>query len=164
MPDTIYKAAYATGGQAITCNIAGLANGGARSSSYIDNLGPKYLDVLVSLAVRSAAAGVSSLGYVNVFAYGTSNQGTDYTDGVTGLDAPFTVDLQTNLKLIGFINVNSVSKTFRGGPFSVANAFSGVLPERWGIVVQNQSGAGLDGAESNHRKVFQGVYATSVTA
>jgi hypothetical protein len=44
---------------------------------------------------------------------------------------------------------------------SVASVFGGVLPERWGIVVVNQSGGAFDTTVANHLKFFQGILAQS---
>ena len=60
-------------------------------------------------------------------------------------------------KLIGVINVVANSTTYYGGPFSVAAAFGGQLPDHWGIVVQNESGATLDGSVGS--AYYQGVKA-----
>jgi hypothetical protein len=44
---------------------------------------------------------------------------------------------------------------------SVAAAFGGVLPERWGIIVENKTGGALDSTEGNHAKLWQGVLGQS---
>lgn len=159
MPDINIK--YGTT-QGITCTLASLANAAARQSTAIDNRTNKFLDALVSLLVRSGAAGTLATGHVNVYAYGTVNDGTDYSDGATGSDAPITMTSPPNLRLIGVINVVANAVSYRGGPFSVAAAFGGVLPALWGIVVENRSGAALDGTEANFKKEFQGIKRESV--
>ena len=155
------KSAYGTGGQTITCTLASLANSSARASTAIDNSTNLWLDALVFVSVKTGASGVSSLGTVFVYAYGTANGGTTYTEGASGTDGALTMANPTNLKLLGVINVSAPATTYQSGPFSVAAAFGGVLPDHWGIVIQNNSGAALDATEGNHLKVYQGVYATS---
>lgn len=156
------KPLYGTANQPITVTLASLANAAGRASAVIDNTTTLALDALVSLAVKTNAAGVSATGYVAVYAYGTVD-GTTYTDGATGTDAAFTPSASgANLRLIGTIQTPAVATTYQSGPFSVANAFGGTLPAKWGIVVVNNSGAALDATEASHTKQFQTVQAQSV--
>lgn len=156
------KSKYGTSNQAIAVTLASLANGTARASTVIDNTVNLFLDALVSLSIKTGAAGVTSTSYVSVYAYATVDGGTNYTEGATGIDAALTMVSPTNLKLVGTINAVANATTYKAGPFSVAQAFGGVLPERWGIVVQNSTGGALDAVEGSHLKVYQGVLAQSV--
>lgn len=151
------KPLYGSNGQAITCTLASLANAAARASTAVDNTGSLYLDALVQITVKSGASSVSSTGVVNIYAYGTADGGTTYAEGITGTDAGITLTSPPNLLLIGSINVVANATTYKSEPFSVAAAFGGVLPDHWGIVIENQSGAALDATEGNHKKVYQGL-------
>jgi hypothetical protein len=42
----------------------------------------------------------------------------------------------------------------------VAAAFGGVLPEKWSIAIRNYTNLTLDATEGNHKKIYQGVYAS----
>lgn len=42
---------------------------------------------------------------------------------------------------------------------SVAVAFGGVMPDHWGIDIENQSGGTLDATGSNHAALYQGIKA-----
>lgn len=152
------KQAFGSSNQAITVSLASLGNGSARASTVVDNSSNDYQDALVAVSVKSGASGVSSSGVVNVYAYGTADGGTTYTDGATGSDAGITLTSPPNVRLIGQINVVANATTYKGGPFSVAAAFGGILPDHWGIIIENKSGAALDSTEGNHLKVYQGVY------
>lgn len=152
------KTAFGTSGQSITCTITSLANNGARQSTVVSNASNKYIDALVSLIVKSAAASTSSSGYVNVYAYGTTDNGTSYSDGASGSDGSITLTSPPNMRLIGRINVVANSTTYNSGPMSVAAAFGGVLPEKWGIVVENKTAATLDASVGSAN--YQGVYNT----
>lgn len=138
------KPLYGTNNQSITCTITSLANNGQQGSAAIDNTSNLFLDALVQVQVKSAAAATSATGYVNIWAYGTANGGTNYTDAVTGTNASQTLTSPPNVIKIGVINVVANSVTYVGGPFSVAAGFGGILPDHWGIVVENKSGATLD--------------------
>lgn len=155
-----FKSKYGTNGQAITITITSLANNGQRESTAVDNSSNLYLDALVSVKVKSAAASTSPTGYVNVYAYATTDGGTTYGGGATGSNAAITLTAPPNLRLIGVINVVANSTTYTSDPFSVAAAYGGVLPEKWGIVIENKSGATLDGSVGS--AWYQGVLQQSV--
>jgi len=149
---------YGTTDQTITLTIASLASTNSRESTVIDNTTNLFSDALVVLKIKTNAAGTSSSGVVYVYAYGTVDNGTTYTDTATGSDAGITQTSPTNLKLIGIINCVANATTYKGGPFSVAQAFGGVLPAKWGIVIENQTAAALDATGGNHSARYQGVY------
>jgi hypothetical protein len=163
MSDLLAK--YGSSNQAITCLLApsgtGLANNGARQSAAIDNSSDKFLDALVFLKIKSGTS-VSATGVVNVYAYGSADGGTTYSDNASGSDGTITLTNPPNMRLIGQINVVADATTYRGGPFSVAAAFGGVLPDHWGIVIENKTGAALDTTEGNHAKFYQGLAAQVV--
>lgn len=144
-----------TASNSITCTAAGLANGASRQSTAISNATTEAFDVGV-IAIISTGAGPSTTGTVSIYAYGSPNAGTNYTDGVTGTDGAFTPNNPTNLKLIGLVSANSGNNKPYGGPFSVASAF-GYLPGSWGIVVTNNSGASLAAATFSY-ETNQGTY------
>lgn len=156
------KQKYGTSNQTITLTLASLANGSSRASTAVDNTTNLFLDALVSLNIKSGASGTAATGYVAVYAYGTSDGGSNYTEGATGSDAALTLTSPTNLKLIGLINVVANATTYKAGPFSVAQAFGGQLPDHWGIVVTNSTGGALDSTEGSHLKIYQGVLAQTV--
>jgi hypothetical protein len=150
----------------LTCSLApsgtGLAADGARESTAIDNSSNLYLDALVQLHVKLAAGSPSGDKAVYVYAYG-SEDGTNYTDNATGSDAAITLRTPTNLKLIGAIACpDSGGLTYKSHPMSIAAAFGGVMPRKWGIVIQNKTGVAFDGTEGNHAKRYSGIYGGSV--
>lgn len=163
---SVFKSNYDTSGVAITISLApggvGLASGSARASTAIDNTTNLYLDALVQVVIKAGAASTSATGFVNIYAYGTADGGTDYAEGATGSDAAITLTVPTNLRLIGTLNVVANATSYTSEPFSVAAAFGGVLPQKWGIVIENQSGGALDTTEANHKKFYQGVWGQSV--
>lgn len=135
---------YGTSNQSITCTFTSLANNGQRQSTAVDNTSNVFQDALVFVKTKSNAAGTSATGTVNVYAYGTADGGTTYSDGASGTDGTITLTAPPNMQLIGIINVVANAVTYEGGPFSVARAFGGVLPDHWGIVIENKTGATLD--------------------
>lgn len=156
------KEAFGTSNQTITCSLASLANNGARASTVIDNSSNLFLDALVQLTVRSGPASTSTTGVVYVYVYATADGGTTYSDGATGSDADITLTSPNNVRLIGVINIVSNATSYKSSPMSVASAFGGILPEKWGIIVENRTGGTLDSTEGSHAKFYQGVYAQTI--
>ncbi len=142
---------------AITCTLASLTTGSFRGSAIVDNTSNTFTDALVMVGVKSGGSSTSATGYVDVYAYGTVNSGTICSGGASTSDAAYTGQLSALLKL-GRIAVIANSATYTSGPWSVAAAFGGSLPQEWGIVVDNESGGTLDSTEANHFKQYQGVY------
>lgn len=156
------KQAFGTSNQAITLTIASLTNNSARESTAVDNSSNLYLDALVQLKVKSGAASTSATGYLNVYAYGTADGGTTYSDTASGTDAAITLTVPPNARLIGSINIVANATTYESHPMSVAAAFGGVLPEKWGIIIENKTGGTLDATGGSHFAIYQGVYAQNV--
>jgi hypothetical protein len=157
MPGSI-ELKYGTSNQAITITITSLAVNAQQQSTAIDNTSNVFEDALVQVIVKTNSANVLATGFVNVYAYGTSDGGTTYGDGCTGTNGAVTLTSPPNLKLIGSINANVASTTYKSNPLSVAAAFNGVLPQKWGIVVENKTGtasAPLDASVGN--AFYQGV-------
>lgn len=150
------KSKFGTNGQAITCTITSLADAAARASTAIDNSSNLFLDALVFATIKTSGSALATVPYVNVYAYATVDGGSTYTEGASGSDGALTLISPTNLKLIGTISTPSISTTYKAGPFSVAAAFGGVLPEKWGVVVENKTGQSLDASIAS--LMYQGAY------
>jgi hypothetical protein len=152
MADIKLKLGTAT---AATITVASLANAGARQSAEIDNATNLYADYLVSVKVKTGASGTSTTGSIEIYVYGNVNDVRD--DGAGATDAPITV---ANARLIGIIGVAANATTYTR-TFSVAQAFGGVLPAKFGVIVKNASGGALDSTAGNHAVTYQGVMAQS---
>lgn len=153
------KPLYGTSGQAITITLDSLANSAARQSTAVDNTTTLYEDALVEFSIVSGASGVSATGWVDVYAYGTANGGTTYSGPATGTDGAITLLAPPNLVYIGRINVVANSTTYNGKLITIAKAFGGILPAKWGIVTVNNTGAAFGTGCSAW---FQGVNGQSV--
>ena len=150
------------GDTAITITLVNLADAAARECTAVDNSTNLYLDALVRLHIQMATGTPVSDKTIYVYAYG-SEDGTNYTDNATGSDAAITLRVPTNLRLIGTIAVpDAGAQTYKSAPLAVAPAFGGILPVKWGIVVQNRTGVAFGATEGNLIKAYNGVYLTSV--
>lgn len=152
------------GDSSITCTLASLASSATagRESSAVDNSSNLYFDALVRLDIKLQSGSPANDKLTYVFAYG-SEDGTNYTDNATGSDAALTFRSPTNLRLIGTIAMpDSGALTYKSHPLSVAVAFGGILPPKWGVVIQNYTGVTFSATEGDHAKAYNGLYATAV--
>lgn len=154
------KIAYGSADQTITVTIASLGSGSARESTAINNTTPLMLDALVQVMVHTNGSGTSANGYVSLYVYGSIDGASTYSGGATGSDAAITLTSPPNHRLLGTITANANNTSYKSALFSVAAAFGGVLPARWGIIVDNQTGAALNSTGGNHKASYQGVYQT----
>src|SRR5262245_11429657 len=153
--------AYGTNNQSITITLGALASAAFRAGAVVDNSTNRHLDALVALLVTThASTAPSGDKAVRLWAYASVDGGSTFTDGVGGTDAGVTPTSPPNLRFMGSVNVAAANVAYRGGPYSVAAAFGGVLPERWGVVVENATGAAL--GASGHGLAWQGVEGQSV--
>lgn len=148
---------YGTTNQSITCTITSLGSGSAQASTAVVNTANLFMDVKLQVKVKTNAAGTSATGAVNIFAYATADDGTTYSGGATGTDAAYTAN-KDQLIFLGSIPAVANATTYVG-LFSLSRAFGyGGIPAKWGIVVDNQSGAALDASVG--AAVYQGISAT----
>lgn len=154
------KPLYGTNNQAITITLASLASSAtaARASTVVDNTTSLYEDALLFVKLTTAGAGTSATGYANIYVYATVDNGTTYSENATGSDAALTLVSPTNLTLVAQVNLVANAVTYRAGPFSVCRmAGWDRLPQKWGVVVANVSGATLNATAGNHAITYQGI-------
>jgi hypothetical protein len=138
-------------------SLASSATAGQASDPVVNS--SSYLDALVF--VRTKASGTPGNDKcLYVYAYGSLDEASpQYPDRVPGWNSAVTFDNPTQLRLIGIVNIPASGVSYQAGPFSVAAAFGGILPKRWGIAVRNYSGMTLSGTASDHDVKYQGVLA-----
>lgn len=153
------KAKYGGSNQAITITMNGLADDAKRESAAIDNATNCFLDALVQVKIATNTT-TDSTGDESayVYAYGTSDGGTSYSGNASGSDAAFGTDPQQldNCRLIGVIHAPTKDKIYESEPMSIASAFGGLLPQRWGIIVHNRTGQTLKSSDCS--AFYQGTY------
>lgn len=137
---------------AITITLDDLADGAARQSAAITSHNG------MGALVRPLLLGVTGNdGDVDVYVYAGLGTG-NYAGGCTGSDAAYTYAEFTNLKKLMTISLNDASNM--AAVENVASLFGGAMPERWGIVVHNVSGAALETVGNSIS--YQTVIATTV--
>ena len=157
------KTGYGTSGQLVTITLTSLADSSTvgRQSTAIDNSSSRFLDVLITCKIALTTGTASAPNAVFVYAYASVDGGSEYPDAVTGTDAGITINNPTQLKLLGAVYAPTQSLGYKGGPWSFAALYGGRMPERWGVVVINDSGIALTATAGDHVVEYQGVYATA---
>ncbi len=156
------KTAYASSAN-FTLTLASLASSATagREATAIDNSSNLYLDAIVQVKVALQTGTPANDKAVYVYVYG-SEDGTTYTDNATGSDAAITLRSPTVMTVIGVIPCpDSGALTYESQPMSVAAAFGGYLPRKWGIVIRNYTGVALSATEGNHSYKYTGTTLTS---
>lgn len=155
---TAYAGSSAT---TISASIQGLAAGSAWQSAVVDNSSNRYVDAQLRITTKGTSGSTVTL---DVYAYGSAEATTpSYTDGASGSDGSFTAANRINAPLVGQVVLNGAS-TVVAGPWSVAAAFGGTLPQKWGLIFVNNSAntGALDSTAGNHSIAYQGVFFTIV--
>lgn len=122
-------------------------------SNAIDNTSTLALDALVHVelaAVNTAPAGSKT---IYLYAYALANSGASAYTGTGGAAVPSGAEgtmvfpavttLPVVMPLLGAIPYPVQNIAINAGPFSVAKAFGGILPPKWGIAMINDSGMTL---------------------
>jgi hypothetical protein len=155
MPTT-FKTLYGAG-TSLTVTLASLAAAAYRQSTFVDNASNEFLTALCNGKIKTAAAGVSATGVVSLYAYASFDGGTTYTHGASGADAAYTPDLSTNLFPLTTIGANANATTYFWD-FDICAAAGWVyLPQRWGLIVFNNTGQAFDATPGNFLTQFMGV-------
>lgn len=151
---------------AITITLTSLADGGYRESAGVSNTTNKYMDAVIGGSIQVGV--VTADGVISLFAYGSADAGGIYSGGLAGTDETITwgttpasssVEGFNQLRLLGVVSVDTTDDNndieFSG--MSVAGAFGGIMPEKWGIVVLNESSIALNATGTNNEVHYQGI-------
>lgn len=131
---------------ALTFTLASLASDtnlvAGRESTAVDNTTTKAIDYLVGGTVVTGTTPTTAR-QIEVWLYGMYD-GTEYGGSATGTDANLTPDEKSNLAQLRVIPTIATSdKEYQWGPFSVAQAFGGPVPQKWGIYIVHNTGVNL---------------------
>jgi hypothetical protein len=142
----------------ITCTLASLANNAAREAAAIDNSAARFLDAMIYGKLKLQAGSPSNDFQANIYFYASAD-GSNYTDNASGSDAALTMRVPTNF-FGAFIvaTPDAGALTYKFVIPSVASYFGGVLPYKWGIVVENKTGIALSATPGDHSVAYVGIY------
>lgn len=154
---TTFKPLYGSNNQAITFTLLSLAASATvgRESTAIDLTSALLLDLMVMLWFETGT--VTGNKEVLLYAYGSVDGGSTYTEGCTGTDAGFTRKDPTLLVPVAVIPAVTNAYIHKCGPFSLARAFGGSLPDHVGLVVFNDTGAAFSATAGNNQAKYQGI-------
>lgn len=136
----------------------GAASAAAVTTSTTNNV----VDYMLAVKITTGAITPSSSTNVIIYLVG-SDDGTNYAGGAAtaevfdGTNKAITLSATSNnMKFAGTIQCHTASIAYRSEPISVASIFGGILPKKWQVVIQNQTGQNL--AASGNEVTAQAVY------
>lgn len=143
-------------GYAATTNfaitLAALASGSARESAAIDwATNYKQDDCMLQLSLGVSTPTTASLKSIYIWFYGSAD-GTNFTEPATGADAAITIGTNHNLRGPFTVAVTVGTLWYDICIPSVAQFFSGIMPKKWGIVVENLTNGALYNTEGSFNK------------
>jgi len=142
--------------------LTALAADAARESIAIDNRTTMYDDFSIQLKISPIAAGTLADDKCCYIYFYASVDGTLYDDPCTGADAAITLLSPSNLRGPFVVNMASIfPSAYEASIGSVASFFGGVVPPKWGIVVDNQTNAALNGTAGNFVSYVRGLFFTT---
>lgn len=113
--------------------------------------GEDAIDAMVGGFVTTGTSPTASR-QIEIWAYG-SYDGTSYGGGCSGTDGNRTPEgsQKSQLKLLTVIpTTNASNQKYTWGPYSVAEAFGGLMPAKWGVFVVHNTGVNLNSTGGNH--------------
>lgn len=133
----------------ITWTGTSLGNGSARESTVIDWTSTKCADARVRIQSKGQTSGTN---YVDWYVY-TALGDTTYTDGATGSDAAFTAANRFNSRYLGSQKMNAGTSATQV-ELQLSDIF-GSMPDKWGLIGINNSGAALSSTAGDHVLEYQ---------
>ena len=160
----IIKPSYAASAT-ITCTLSSLLSSSTigRSSTFIDNTGNLFDDVLLNLSLKTSgtALGADKACYVYIFGSEDGSNFEGSSSEAVGTDVAVNINRPTNLKGPVAITTQGTSQSYLR-VIPIAQFFSGRMPRKWGFVIRNATLQELDPTESNHIKTYTGIQYTVI--
>lgn len=133
-------------------------------STAVDNSTNKYVDALVTGKWTSGTTPTANT-TVCIYAYGQQDdsptyQGDGNIDGTSSAETQNSAGVMAGaLRLLGTLSVdtNTSNREYYLAPTSVAQAFGGILPQRWGLFISHNTGVNSNSTAGNHVWKYQGI-------
>jgi hypothetical protein len=107
------------------------------------------VDALVGGLVTTGTSPTASR-QIEIWLYASADD-SNFNEGITGTDANKTLVTKSHLRLLTIIPTSNTSDIAHyWGPFSVAQAYGGIIPVRWGVFVVHNTGVALNSTGGNH--------------
>jgi hypothetical protein len=136
----------------ITWTGTSLANGSARESTVVSNVTDRFRDVRIRIQSKGQTSGIN---YIDWYVY-TALGDTTYTDAATGTDAAFTAANRFNSRYLGSMKLNAGTSACQV-EFQMSDIFLS-MPDKWGLIGINSSGAALSATAGDHVLEYEGTY------
>lgn len=133
----------------ITLASLGASSTAGRESTAIDNGSDDAIDAELWGQITTGTSPTNN-SQIEIWLY-AAGTGSEYAGGAAGSDAALTPSNKALLRLAQVIqvtNTSNVTHKFHLG--SVASYFGGLLPEKWGVWVLNNTGVALNSTSGNH--------------
>lgn len=149
----------------LTHSVASLANDAnliaGRQSTVADNTSDLAVDAMVGGKVTTGTTPTTAK-WIEVWAF-ASYDGTTYSAGAGATDANFSPTGEKNqMRLLQMITIDATSNhTYEWGPFSVAGAFGGSMPSKWGIFIVHNTAVALNATAGNFETKYTPIKYTS---
>lgn len=132
------------------------ATAAASSAAYTTDTTKATVDAQFQLTVVTPAFTPTASTGINIYVYGSAD-GTTWpgagatSEVIAGTDAAVTLStLGNNAKWVGFLLCHTSGGTFKSEPISVKQAFGGILPKKWCVLITNGLPAAASLAASGH--------------
>jgi hypothetical protein len=146
---------------AVNITVASLAASTSRGSAAVYNTTTKYVDTLLHIAVQTGTSAPADLKLCGVYLY-SSIDGVRF-NGSSGenvsSDAAVTLDSPTNLTFAANIQCPAASSTY--AVYIPIVQYLGQMPEAWGFVLNNRTGASLASTGSLSYSFYTGITYTN---
>jgi len=134
----------------ITWTGTSLANGSSRESTVVNLTSTVAKDVRIRIQSKGQAGGTN---YINWYVY-TALGDTTYTCTATGTDAAFTTaNTAFGCRFLGALKLNAAT-TATQTEFQLSDIFA-TVPDKWGLVGDNETGAALSATAGDHVIEYQ---------
>lgn len=133
----------------ITWTGTSLGSTSARESTVINWTSTRCADARIRIQSKGQASGTN---FVDWYVY-TALGDTTYTDAATGTDAAFTAANRFNSRYLGSLKMNAATSAVQA-EFQLSDIF-GSMPDKWGLIGINNSGAALSATAGDHVLEYQ---------
>lgn len=166
-PNVDLKLSYATSA-ALTITLASLTSSATlvagRESTVVDNTTNLFLDYMISGKVTTGTTPTVDK-QILVMAYGALDDTPNFPDVLDGTDSAETLtsaDIRNAaLETVFGVTTDATSnRTYFFGSRSLATAFAGLVPLKWGLWVTHDTAVNLNATGSNHAFTQTGIFVT----
>ncbi len=125
-----------------------------RESTAVNNTA-NAVDVIIGGHFAGPSSGAAA-GVIQVFAYGSWDDGTTWTAIITATDGNLTLtatDKEQLRPVRSITTTTTASDVYKWGPVSLASVFGGTLPERWGLWGVHDAGGALTTSTTKYTEI-----------